>query len=162
MSIYQDETKRDLSDLIIWKGANSNSFKSFLKIYFNFIPTKTVHFLTFYNYFNLPMFISEQTFIGLFQNSHSVNLDKMIFKLIDFYCGDLEERINNIIAILDFDRNGIINIDDIKNFFRHFNSIGNNETVQLLDLGNEIIDKGFGCNTKLSLNEFKNILLNDN
>ena len=162
MSIYQDETKRDLSDLIIWKGANSNSFKSFLKIYFHFIPTKTVHFLTFYNYFNLPMFISEQTFIGLFQNSHSVNLDKMIFKLIDFYCGDLEERINNIIAILDFDRNGIINIDDIKNFFRHFNSIGNNETVQLLDLGNEIIDKGFGCNTKLSLNEFKNMLLNDN
>ena len=121
MSNYKEENTNEISELILCKKINRDSLNCFLKSFFHFIPTKSVQFLTFYNYINLPMFISEKTFYGFFQNNVSTSYDKMLTKIMEFYFGDIEERINILISILDFDKKGIINVEDVKNFFRNFN-----------------------------------------
>ena len=162
MSHCQEESKKQLTDLIIFKDSNRKAFTYFLKSFFHFIPTKTVHFLTFYNYINLPMFISEKTFIGLFLNSHSVNIDKMFSTLVTFYYGDLEERISLLLSILDFEMNGTIHIENVKNFLRRFIIVHSKENEELITLGNDIIDKFFGSNITISADIFKTILINEN
>lgn len=162
MSHCQEESKNQLTALIILKDANRESFTYFLKSFFHFIPTKTVHFLTFYNYINLPLFISEKTFNGLFLNSHSVNIDKMISTLVTFFCGDIEERISLLVSILDFEKNGTVHIENVKNFLRRFIIVHSKENEELISLGYDIIDKFFNTFTELSIDNFKNALINEN
>ena len=162
MSHCQEESKNQLADLILFKDANREAFTYFLKSFFHFISTKTVHFLTFYNYINLPMFISEKTFIGLFLNSHSVNIDKMLSTLVTFYYGDIEERMSLLLSILDFEKNGTIHIENVKNFLRRFIIVHSKENEDLITLGNDIINKFFGSNITISADNFKTILINEN
>ena len=162
MSHCQEESKNQLADLILFKDANREAFTYFLKSFFHFIPTKTVHFLTFYNYINLPMFISEKTFNGLFLNSHSVNIDKMLSTLVTFYYGDIEERMSLLLSILDFEKNGTIHIENVKNFLRRFIIVHSKENEDLITLGNDIINKFFGSNITISADNFKTILINEN
>ena len=162
MSHYKEENTNEISELILCKKINRDSLNCFLKTFFHFIPTKSVQFLTFYNYINLPMFISEKTFIGLFLNSHSVNIDKMFSTLVTFYYGDLEERISLLLSILDFEMNGTIHIENVKNFLRRFIIVHSKENEELITLGNDIIDKFFGSNITISADIFKTILINEN
>ena len=162
MSHCQEESKNQLADLILFKDANREAFTYFLKSFFHFIPTKTVHFLTFYNYINLPMFISEKTFNGFFKNSNSVNLGTMLSTLVTFYCGDLEERITFLLSILDFEKNGTIHIENIKNFLKRFIMVHSKENEELISIGYDIIDKFFCSSTTLSADIFKNLLINKN
>ena len=162
MSNYKEENTNEISELILCKKINRDSLNCFLKSFFHFIPTKSVQFLTFYNYINLPMFISEKTFYGFFQNNVSTSYDKMLTKIMEFYFGDIEERINILISILDFDKKGIINVEDVKNFFRNFNYIHNSQKDNREWMGYEIIENFFKNNTEISNSEFKNLILSEN
>lgn len=162
MSNYKDENINEICELILCKKTNRDSLNCFLKTFFHFIPTKSVQFLTFYNYINLPMFISEKTFYGFFQNSVSTSYDRILTKITDFYFGDIEERINILISILDFDKKGIINIEDVKNFFRNFNYIQYSQKESKEWMGYEIIENFFKNYTEISNSDFKNLILSEN
>ena len=95
----------------------------FFNCYFNFVPSKEIQLLTFYNYIGLPYFISEQTFQGLFSDNSLITKQELIQKLCDFYFGEVETRIQLLFQILDFNKIGRIQKENTIALFKTFNSM---------------------------------------
>ena len=76
--------------------------------------------MVFYDYLKLPIFIANKVFRS-FSNSSTQGLCKEEFvdNLLKLYMGSFEETVTLIFKILDYDKDGEINKDDIKIFLSY-------------------------------------------
>ena len=82
----------------------------------------TLSQLAFLESLNLPMIIAERLFYSFTSNRYAVEItrDQFVQGFIDLYSDNIDTRMNIICKILDFDLNGIVNVDDVTLIFAQF------------------------------------------
>ena len=76
---------------------------------------KGINKVTFYDYMKLPIFIAEKLFCALDKDNDSfLNSHEFIEGLQDLYMGDFESTLEIIFNTMDFDKDGLINREDVK------------------------------------------------
>ena len=76
---------------------------------------KGISKVTFYDYVKLPIFIAEKLFSALDTDNDSLlNAREFVEGLQDLYMGDFETTFEIIFNLLDFDKDGKINKDDVR------------------------------------------------
>jgi Ca2+-binding EF-hand superfamily protein len=71
--------------------------------------------VTFYDYMKLPIFISEKLFNSFDKdNDNFLSENEFVFNLSKLYLGNFKETCEIIFNLLDFNKDGIINNDDVK------------------------------------------------
>ena len=71
--------------------------------------------MAFYDYIKLPIFIAEKLFMSFAKsNDQGLCLEEFVENFYNLYMGSFEETINIIFKILDFNKDGIIQKDDVK------------------------------------------------
>ena len=76
---------------------------------------KGINKVTFYDYIKLPIFIGEKLFCALDKNQDNfLNSEEFIEGLLNLYMGDFDSTLEIIFRMLDFDKDGYINKEDIK------------------------------------------------
>ena len=146
------------------KSENIKALTSFLSMFFKFIQESYIDMLMFHNITNLPFFISEKTFMGLFPNVKKIEKTTLIQKLIDFYYGDIFDISNIIFSALDTNKERLIDINTVKLFFSHFNIFHqtNTDTQSLEEMGFDIISSFFKGKTTILFSEFSNEIMKEN
>ena len=68
------------------------------------------------------MIIAERLFYSFTSNRYAVEItrDQFVQGFIDLYSDNIDTRMNIICKILDFDLNGIVNVDDVTLIFAQF------------------------------------------
>ena len=76
---------------------------------------KGISKVTFYDYVKLPIFIGEKLFAALDQDNDSfLSSKEFVEGLQDLYMGDFDTTIEIIFNLLDFDKDGKINREDVR------------------------------------------------
>ena len=142
---------------------NQDLVMHFFNCYFNFVPSKEIQLLTFYNYIGLPYFISEQTFQGLFSDNSLITKQALIQKLCDFYFGEVETRTQLLFQILDFNKIGRIQKENAIALFKTFNSMKITfDQFKLEEDGIIIIEYFFGDKNEISFVDYRKLLKEQN
>ena len=159
-----DKKSSSLYDVCFSRKYQIEMIKSYFRTYFNFLTKQELSLLTFYNYFDLPFYLSEQTFNGFFHKSISVTKEDLITTLSEFYFGILERRIDIMFSILDTEQNGKIHINNVINLFNGFINIDRSFTNQdmLEDMGKEIIKSFFDSKEEMNIDEYKKSIQESN
>lgn len=146
------------------KSENINALTSYLSIFLKFIHEPYIDMLMFHNMTNLPFFIAEKTFIGLFPNLQKIEKSILIQKIINFYYGDIFDISKIIFSALDTSKERIIDINTVKLFFSHFNIFNktNDDIDSLEEMGFDIISSFFQGKTSLLFSEFSNKIMKEN
>ena len=137
-------------------------FKKYLKEVFhdlgNSVNKQNKKFMTrmvFYDYIKLPIFIAEKLFQS-FSKSSTQGLceEEFVDNFYKLYMGSFEETTNIIFNLLDFDKDGSINKEDVKIILAY---LPINEEKDESSEKNDLVTKVFGAQMK-SLEEIDNIL----
>ena len=137
-------------------------FKNYLKEVFhdlgNSVNKHNKKFMTrmvFYDYIKLPIFIAEKLFQS-FSKSSTQGLceEEFVDNFYKLYMGSFEETTNIIFNLLDFDKDGSINKEDVKIILAY---LPINEEKDESSEKNDLVTKVFGAQMK-SLEEIDNIL----
>ena len=160
---YPENNKNLIFQILFRTIEKKTIFSKYLKGYFHFFQNQSISFLSFYNSSNLPFFISQKTFYGLFPKQECVSVQYLTRKLISFYVGNLQEKIHNIFLILDFNKDNSININHTKLFFTHFNLLNKNDKNPNLEkIGYEIIQNFFHEQDNMTENQFQSSIYHKN
>ena len=120
---HQSNTYVDFESLQKILGLNDMTlFVSYLKEIYKDLAERSeidkkkgINKITFYDYIKLPIFISEKLFQALDRNQDNfLNSNEFIEGLQNLYMGDFESTLEIIFRMLDFDKDGLINKEDIK------------------------------------------------
>ena len=159
-----DKKCHSLYDICFLVKYDPEMIKSYFKTYFNFIPKNDFSLLTFYNYFALPFYISEQTYNGFFHKKLCITRDDLVNVLTDFYFGNSEKRSELIFGILDNEQQGKLNINNVINVFNGFINVDKSFTNQAMleDMGKDVIKAFFAGKEEMTVDEYKKTLQESN
>ena len=137
-------------------------FKKYLKEVFsdlgNSVDKYNRKFMTrmvFYDYIKLPFFIAEKLFKSFSKTStQGLCEEEFVENFYKLYMGSFEETTNIIFNLLDFDKDGSINKEDVKTILSY---LPINEVNDDSNEKNDLISKVFGAQMK-SLEEIDRIL----
>ena len=128
---------------------------------------KGINKVTFYDYIKLPIFIAEKLFYALDRNKDNfLNSTEFIEGLQNLYMGDFDSTLEIIFRMLDFDKDGYINKEDIKVILSYLPLKTDNTQIQYkfqmqsLSEIDEILKNTFGDNKKLNESEFSKVIQN--
>ena len=139
-------------------------FKKYLQEIFNDLSTRTsnsknIKYMsrtTFYDYIKLPIFISEKLYSSFsFRSKDGLMLEEFVDGFFNLYTGSFEETAKIIFNLLDFNKDGLINNDDVKIILSYLplnNEVSSNENKK-----EELVSKIFGEQMK-SLDEIDEIV----
>ena len=137
-------------------------FKNYLKEVFhdlgNSVNKQNKKFMTrmvFYDYIKLPIFIAEKLFQSFAKSStQGLCEEEFVDNFYKLYMGSFEETTNIIFNLLDFDKDGSINKEDVKIILAYLpiNEVKDESTEK-----NDLVSKVFGAQMK-SLEEIDNML----
>ena len=138
-------------------------FRKYLQEIFNDLSnrsaSKNIKFMsrtTFYDYIKLPIFISEKLYSSFSnKNKEGLIIDEFVDNLLNLYTGSFEDTAKIIFNLLDFNKDGLINNDDVKIILSYLplnNNISSNENKK-----EDLITKIFGEQMK-SLEEIDEIV----
>ena len=141
---------------------NPGLFKKYLKEVFsdlgNSVDKYDRKFMTrmvFYDYIKLPFFIAEKLFKSFSKTStQGLCEEEFVENFYKLYMGSFEETTNIIFNLLDFDKDGSINKEDVKIILSY---LPINEVNDDSNEKNDLVSKVFGAQMK-SLEEIDNIL----
>ena len=141
---------------------NPGLFKKYLKEVFsdlgNSVDKNNRKFMTrmvFYDYIKLPFFIAEKLFKSFSKTStQGLCEEEFVENFYKLYMGSFEETTNIIFNLLDFDKDGSINKEDVKIILSY---LPINEVNDDSNEKNDLVSKVFGAQMK-SLEEIDNIL----
>ena len=138
--------------------------KSYFNTYFNLISKQDFSLLTFYNYADLPYYLTEQTFNGFFHKNLAITKDDLINILTEFYFGNSEKRSEIIFSILDTEQNGKLLINNVISMFNGFINVDRSFSLQrmLEDIGKDVIRLFFSGKEQLTIDEYKKTLQESN
>ena len=169
-SLLNENINQIIPYLFLNDNQNRNNdiqiFSHYIKYHFNFNSKlnniSNISLKLFYNYLNLPFYISEKIYNGFLKYfDNNPNIQNFINFLIILYFGDLDDRINLLFHILNFENNNKILKKDIKIFFCHFHLIKKSNKEEINNLIN-IIDCFYENNEYLDEYNFKKKILNSN
>ena len=138
-------------------------FEKYLCVHFNFMNKnfEEINFPLFYNFMELPLFISNILY-NSFKNIYPKVTSENFIEFCRFlYLGDYEIRIKLLFSILNMENLGQVNILNSKLFFVHLKTL-RKTTKEEIDKGYLIIEDFFNTNKDLSFEEFKNKIINEN
>ena len=93
---------------------------------------KMISKITFYDYIKLPIFIANKLFKSFTKSKqYGLNEEEFVDNLFKLYTGTFEEIVKLIFDILDFNKDGHLNKDDIKIFLSYIPLEGINEEYDL-------------------------------
>ena len=128
---------------------------------------KGINKVTFYDYIKLPIFIGEKLFCALDKNQDNfLNSEEFIEGLLNLYMGDFDSTLEIIFRMLDFDKDGYINKEDIKVILSYLPLKADNSEIeykfqmQSLSEIDEILENTFENNKKLNEAEFSKVIQN--
>ena len=102
-----------ISDMTLFVGYLKEVYKDLADRTEN--KKKGISKVTFYDYVKLPIFIAEKLFSALDTDNDSLlNAREFVEGLQDLYMGDFETTFEIIFNLLDFDKDGKINKDDVR------------------------------------------------
>ena len=102
-----------ISDMTLFVGYLKEVYKDLADRTEN--KKKGISKVTFYDYVKLPIFIAEKLFSALDTDNDSLlNAREFVEGLQDLYMGDFETTFDIIFNLLDFDKDGKINKDDVR------------------------------------------------
>ena len=138
-------------------------FKKYLQEIFNDLSnkesSKNIKILsrnTFHDYIKLPIFISEKLYSSFsYRNKEGLLLEEFVDGFFNLYTGSFEDTAKIIFNLLDFNKDGLINNDDVKLILSYLplnNDISSNENKK-----EELVAKFFGEQMK-SLEEIDEIV----
>ena len=139
-------------------------FKKYLQEIFNDLSTrisnsKNIKYMsrtTFYDYIKLPIFISEKLYSSFsFRSKDGLMLEEFVDGFFNLYTGSFEETAKIIFNLLDFNKDGLINNDDVKIILSYLPL--NNEASSNENKKEELVSKIFGDQMK-SLEEIDEIV----
>ena len=139
-------------------------FKKYLQEIFNDLSTRTsnsknIKYMsrtTFYDYIKLPIFISEKLYSSFsFRSKDGLMLEEFVDGFFNLYTGSFEETAKIIFNLLDFNKDGLINNDDVKIILSYLPL--NNEASSNENKKEELVSKIFGEQMK-SLEEIDEIV----
>ena len=142
-------------------------FKKYLQEIFNDLSNrgaknKNIKYMsrnTFYDYIKLPIFIAEKLFSSFSnRNKDGLVLEEFVDGLFNLYTGSFEDTAKIIFNLLDFNKDGLINNDDVKIILSYLPLINNNITDNE-NKKEELVSKIFGEQMK-SLEEIDQIVKN--
>ena len=124
----------------------------------------TLSQLAFLESLNLPMIIAERMFYSFTNNRYAVDItrEQYVQGFIDLYSDDIDTRMNIICKILDFDLNGIVNVDDVTLIFAQFYVLDEKSDMNTFNEIKEIIHKDLTPRKKMTISSFKEIMNNYN
>ena len=101
---------------------DSSKFASYLKDTYKDLAVRSeknkklgISKLTFYDYFNLPLIISEKVFNSFDKDKNGyLNHIEFIEGMLKLFLGDFEETIRSVFDIYDFDNDSFINCEDVR------------------------------------------------
>jgi hypothetical protein len=128
---------------------------------------KGINKVTFYDYMKLPIFIAEKLFCALDKDNDSfLNSHEFIEGLQDLYMGDFESTLEIIFNTMDFDKDGLINREDVKVLLSYLPLKTDNIHIeykfqmQSLSEIDEILDSTFEKKNQLNKEHFEKIISN--
>ena len=116
--------------------------------------------MAFYDYIKLPIFIAEKLFKSFTKlSSQGLCEEEFVDNFFKLYMGSFEETANIIFNLLDFDKDGIINKEDVKIVLSYLplNEINDEKEEKEKKEKKELVSKIFGAQMK-SLEEIDNIV----
>ena len=147
--------------LFVYK-TSPESFQKYLNIHFNLSnKIKDITFPLFYNFMELPLFISDilyNSFKSIYKDCNANNFIQF-FKII--YLGSLEERINLLFSILNMENLNTINISNTKRFFSHL-KVMEKTSKKEMEKGYFIIEDFFNKEKDIIFKDFKAKIINEN
>ena len=165
-----------------YKVVNVDGFRSYLKqvwkdlIGRNDKSAKGIDKMTFAKYYELPGIITERLFsvFDIHQNG-SLSRDDFTEGMVTLFSGDFEQLQNLIFKFYDFNHDGYINKEDIRRVLSYiplkrkpkslrlkFEKENFNDRVESQSELHEKLDKIFKGKEKITQDEFKRIIKNDN
>ena len=139
--------------------------EKYIKLHFNLInkecDTVNITFPFFYNFMELPLFISDilyNSFKSIYKDCNANNFIQF-FKII--YLGSLEERINLLFSILNMENLNTINISNTKRFFSHL-KVMEKTSKKEMEKGYFIIEDFFNKEKDIIFKDFKAKIINEN
>lgn len=128
---------------------------------------KGISKVTFYDYVKLPIFIGEKLFAALDQDNDSfLSSKEFVEGLQDLYMGDFDTTIEFIFNLLDFDKDGKINREDVRILLSYLPIKTDNSPmeykIQMESLSeiDDILQSTFETQNSLNLDDFKSIVEN--
>ena len=145
-------------------------FKKYLQEIFNDLSSrgaknKNIKYMsrtTFYDYIKLPIFIAEKLFSSFSnRNKDCLVLEEFVDGLFNLYTGSFEDTAKIIFNLLDFNKDGLINNDDVKIILSYLPLNDNNNIIDNdgENKKEELVSKIFGEQMK-SLEEIDEIVKN--
>ena len=145
-------------------------FKKYLQEIFNDLSNrgaknKNIKYMsrtTFYDYIKLPIFIAEKLFSSFSnRNKDGLLLEEFVDGLYNLYTGSFEDTAKIIFNLLDFNKDGLINNDDVKIILSYLPLNDNNNIIDNdgENKKEELVSKIFGEQMK-SLEEIDEIVKN--
>ena len=144
-------------------------FKKYLQEIFNDLSSrgaknKNIKYMsrtTFYDYIKLPIFIAEKLFSSFSnRNKDGLVLEEFVDGLFNLYTGSFEDTAKIIFNLLDFNKDGLINNDDVKIILSYLPLNNNNSIIDNNEnKKEELVSKIFGEQMK-SLEEIDEIVKN--
>ena len=138
-------------------------FKKYLQEIFNDLSnkgtSKNIKYMSrpiFYDYIKLPIFISEKLYSSFsFRDKEGLILEEFVDGFFNLYTGSFEDTAKIIFNLLDFNKDGLINNDDVKLILSYLPL--NNDMDPNEDRKEELVSKLFGEQMK-SLEEIDQIV----
>ena len=120
--------------------------------------TKIMTRMTFYDYIKLPIFIAEKLFMSFSKTSLEYLTElEFVNGFFQLYMGSFEQTIKIIFNLLDFNKDGIINKEDVKIILSYLPL--KDEISDENNQKEDLVSKVFGVQMK-SLEEIDNIVSN--
>ena len=140
-------------------------FKEYLKEVFNDMgnivdntKTKYLSRMAFYDYIKLPIFIAEKLFVSLSKISQKGLCEtEFVNGFFKLYMGSFKETTEVIFNLLDFNKDGKINKEDVKIILSYLPLNESNEENQEKKEKNDLVSKIFGAQIK-SLEQIDSIV----
>ena len=102
-----------IEDPILFKNYLHNVFID-ISSFDEKLNKKYINKIVFYDYMKLPIFISEKLFCSFdSDNDNKIEENEFVLNLYKLYCGTFYETSEIIFKLLDFDKDGIIQKDDV-------------------------------------------------
>ena len=141
------------------------TLEKYIKFHFNLIhkncDTINITFPFFYNFMELPLFISDilyNSFKSIYKDCNANNFIKF-FNII--YFGSLDERIKLLFSILNMENLNKINISNTKIFFSHLKVL-EKTSMKEMEKGYFIIEDFFNKEKDIIFEEFRTKIINEN
>ena len=150
---YLEQVFNDLKNLIINKKFNKA-----------FIPK-----IVFYDYLKLPVFIADKVFRSFSKlSAEGLCKEEFVDNLVKLYTGSFDDTVSLIFNILDYDKDGKINSEDIKIFLSYLpvnsevNKILENQMKSLEEINNMVNNSFINNEKTIDIKQFTQIILENN